>query len=292
MKFLYIIFVVIFISGSFAFSQEEQKDESSYPKFIPYVPEVNNLQANTVNMNIKDYGKEQPARWLSVDPAASKYPGWSPYNYVTNNPLRNIDPNGSEFTTFIDENGKVKNVDDGSNAVFAATGSGTNLHYEYQGMDITNTDGANVINLTTAVQEQQQMNLVNPDLQQHDGNTYCNLATQNVLFTVGSAVQEDINLVGSANTMASNIKSSNYFKPVDSQTADQNAANGGLSIVTYENKADHGHIATYSVGTNREIGQIANIGPKRYTGFVPLNGAINNNKQKEFYIFAIPNVRK
>ena len=33
-------------------------------------------------------------RWLSVDPLASKYPGWSPYNYTMNNPLRYIDPNG------------------------------------------------------------------------------------------------------------------------------------------------------------------------------------------------------
>jgi len=33
-------------------------------------------------------------RFMSVDPLAEKYPGWSPYNYVLGNPISNIDPQG------------------------------------------------------------------------------------------------------------------------------------------------------------------------------------------------------
>jgi RHS repeat-associated protein len=36
-------------------------------------------------------------RWMSVDPLADKYPEWSPFNYVANNPLIIIDPNGTDW---------------------------------------------------------------------------------------------------------------------------------------------------------------------------------------------------
>lgn len=35
-------------------------------------------------------------RWHSVDPLAAKYPGWSPYNYVLNNPVNAFDPDGRD----------------------------------------------------------------------------------------------------------------------------------------------------------------------------------------------------
>lgn len=39
---------------------------------------------------------KEPSRWLSIDPLAGKYPYASPYNFVLNNPLNNIDPDGRD----------------------------------------------------------------------------------------------------------------------------------------------------------------------------------------------------
>ena len=38
------------------------------------------------------------SRWLSVDPMAKKYPGWSPYNYASDNPVLLVDANGDGIT--------------------------------------------------------------------------------------------------------------------------------------------------------------------------------------------------
>ncbi len=48
------------------------------------------------------------SRWYSPDPLADKFASFSPYNFVENNPINRVDPDGRESTsTHTDKNGKV-----------------------------------------------------------------------------------------------------------------------------------------------------------------------------------------
>ena len=64
----------------------------------------NSKEFMTINgLNRYDYGARfyDPSigRWHTVDPKAEKYKSWSPYNFVADNPINLIDPNGMDWNT-------------------------------------------------------------------------------------------------------------------------------------------------------------------------------------------------
>ncbi len=64
------------VNSKYRFTEKERDTETNYDYF-----------------GARYYDSEL-ARWLQVDPLADKYPGWSPYNYALNNPLKYVDPDG------------------------------------------------------------------------------------------------------------------------------------------------------------------------------------------------------
>lgn len=151
-----LLLIAVLFTSSLLFAQEKQSYENPYPKFVPYITEQITTEQNLVNVDIKDLGKEQPARWLSVDPLADKYPGWSPYNYVLNNPLIFVDPDGRYVDFYKDTEGNVQWFKDNRQTITVENKTWENIgteYLEFSGRELTyfwqtTVDGEMILNQT------------------------------------------------------------------------------------------------------------------------------------------------
>ena len=203
-------------------------------------------------------------QFTSIDPLFEKYAGWTPYQYSMNNPVNMKDDNGkSVFNLGKDDGSGDYGIMDGSNAVYSLSGKDEYKHFVFTGFDETQI-GENKINLTTAIQEAQILNMNNQALQPHydksgDLETHCNFGTQNILRTVESTGISGAYITGNANSMNKKLNGSDAFVETNKPNAIKNAREGGLSLYSLQ-KQGHGHIGTFSVGINISKGDAANIG--------------------------------
>ncbi len=237
-------------------------------------------------------------RFMTQDPMGESMNAWSPYSFTFNNPIIFIDPTGMVPTDFLDEDENlIKHVDDGSNAVFKAQGEGVDRHYEFKEFDETQ-GGENNVNVTSVVEAQQEMNLTNESLQQDEnGATYCNRATRNILNAVESGFKamnymEDANIgmpIIKANPMIGKMEGNSNFTTVNKSTAFKKASKGHLVIAAWKNPdlKKSGHLATLTVGNNKATGVVANVGTKKWSGFVSLGSTFTKEQQKSVQYFMI-----
>jgi len=114
--------------GSIKVIVNEDGSLSSYTDYDPFGLQLENRYTVNNEERYKFTGKERDeetsydyfgaryydsriGRWLQVDPLAEKYTGWSVYNYVRDNPLLLVDPNGSDDDWYQDASGNAQWVD-------------------------------------------------------------------------------------------------------------------------------------------------------------------------------------
>jgi len=235
------------------------------------------------------YYNPRESVWLSVDPMFDQTPSFSPYAYTLHNPVILTDPTGTSVDTdFKDKKGNlVKHVEDGSNAVFQQTGEGVDLHYEWVGFD-ESQGGENKVNITSAIQEQQNLNMQNPALKPH-GVTYCNFSLENIMRTVisGSEGAESLLIEARANEITRKYAKMPIFESNATLTDAKEAAKAGnLAIYGWINPSGHsGHVGTFSVGDNIAKGATANIGSTN--GFQSINADFSPKKRNQVQYFIL-----
>jgi len=101
----------------------------------------NGKELNTdLGLDWYDYGARwldvETGRWSSIDPLAESYASMSPFNYVANNPIVNIDPDGKKIEYY----GTEEEITKVLNALKFQFNTVSSMEYEF----ITDKNGLNI----------------------------------------------------------------------------------------------------------------------------------------------------
>jgi hypothetical protein len=149
------------------------KDTSSLIQKIVFKSNEGHIVLFDKNGNVVQTLNIEPTdllRFLSVDPHASSYPNASPYNFVNNNPIRNIDPDGRDWfnyqakgekssswhyqkgdeATYVNSKGKQVTVSNGFDNIVFFNKTGTNKEGGTTGNLVVYNQDKPVLTVSTA----------------------------------------------------------------------------------------------------------------------------------------------
>lgn len=211
----------------------KNKDTNSEIKAMAFDIENNQIKLlgkNDSLLSVESLKGNKLLRWLSLDPKSQKYVGFSPYNFVLNNPIRNFDPDGQEVWINYGDNQKVR-YENGN--LFNADGSaykGTNDFVKAVSSNLNSinsvTNGNRVI--SGLVNSKEVFTYVNsavpggggdmgfqPGKKQNGGTIYANALMSNS-FTDAEKVDGNANELFGAYQQISGEKGNNLNKEVAS----------------------------------------------------------------------------
>jgi RHS repeat-associated protein len=123
-------------TNKYKFTEKERDNETSYDYFGAR------------------YYNNKLGVWLSADPMDEKYPGYNPYNYTLNNPLKLVDPNGmyvDNYTIKQDGSINVQKTEDTSDNFYVEAEKGKSalvLSLEKNDNGLVQLTGSMQVNIT------------------------------------------------------------------------------------------------------------------------------------------------
>ncbi|MBW2963121.1 hypothetical protein KW502_15200, partial [Mesonia sp. JHPTF-M18] len=114
---------------------------------LTYLPaERHGRPENTLHVVKSGSSRERSGEWMwfTTDPMAEKYPGWSPYNYTLQNPVKFIDPDGNAPQEYpIIRITKQKTGQTATQRVLGYVAPGTTTQADLYNVVVTDTEDSN-----------------------------------------------------------------------------------------------------------------------------------------------------